>query len=189
MRRDAVIKLGQEQNPEYLPYFEARLQTETHPEVIHVLNEAIAITHTVNRDPAIQNAAIKKLGDLRSINALSFLKEIEKAARANPGKYSVETAKVLSTSIVQIEAHLRWGNLVGTGFRGLSTASVLLIAALGLAITFGLMGVINMAHGEVMAVGSYTTYMVQGVFGSGLLFSLFGKVNCHQGHWADRRRL
>jgi urea transport system permease protein len=50
----------------------------------------------------------------------------------------------------------------------------LLVAALGLAITFGLMGVINMAHGEVMAVGSYTAYAVQCIFGSGLLFSLFG---------------
>jgi urea transport system permease protein len=52
---------------------------------------------------------------------------------------------------------------------------VLLVAALGLAITFGLMGVINMAHGEIMAVGAYTAYVVQGIFSSGLLFSFFGK--------------
>lgn len=175
MRRDAIIKLGQEQNPEYLPHFEARLKTETTPEVIKVLNEAIAITQTVNREVAIRNAAIKKLGEMRSLNALAFLKDIEKKARANPGKYGADTAKVLHTALLQIENHLWWGNLVGTAFRGLSTASVLLIAALGLAITFGLMGVINMAHGEVMAVGAYTAFMVQGLFGGGLLFSLFGK--------------
>ena len=52
-------------------------------------------------------------------------------------------------------------NFFGTIFRGLSPGSVLLVVALGLAITFGLMGVINMAHGEMIAVGAYTTYVVQ----------------------------
>jgi len=175
MRRDAVIKLGQEQNPDYLPHFEARLKTETNPEVIKTLNEAIALTHAVNGDATIRNAAIAKLGAMRSVNALAFLKDMEKSAKANPAKYGPETNKALGTSVFAIENYLWWGNLVGTAFRGLSTASVLLVAALGLAITFGLMGVINMAHGEVMAVGAYTAFMVQGVFGGGLLFSLFGK--------------
>ena len=49
-------------------------------------------------------------------------------------------------------------------FNGLSIGSVLLIAALGLAIVFGLMGVINLAHGELMMLGAYTTYVVQNVF-------------------------
>jgi urea transport system permease protein len=51
-------------------------------------------------------------------------------------------------------------------FNGISTGSVLLLAALGLAIAFGLMGVINMAHGELMMLGAYTTYVVQNVFKS-----------------------
>ena len=46
-------------------------------------------------------------------------------------------------------------------FNGLSLSSILLLAALGLAITFGLMGIINMAHGEFIMVGAYTTYVVQ----------------------------
>ena len=49
-------------------------------------------------------------------------------------------------------------------FYGLSLGSVLLLAALGLAITFGLMGVINMAHGEMLMIGAYTTYVVQNLF-------------------------
>jgi urea transport system permease protein len=175
MRRDAVIKLGQEQNPEYLPHFEARLKTETNPQVVKTLNEAIALTQAVNADATIRNAAIVKLGEMRSVNALSFLKNMEKSAKATPAKYGPETNKALGVAVFAIENYLWWGNLVGTAFRGLSTASVLLVAALGLAITFGLMGVINMAHGEVMAVGSYTAFMVQGVFGGGLLFTLLGK--------------
>lgn len=49
-------------------------------------------------------------------------------------------------------------------FNGISIGAVLLIAALGLAIIFGLMGVINMAHGELMMLGAYTTFVVQNVF-------------------------
>jgi len=174
MRRDAVVKLGQEQNVEYLPHFEARLKTETDPEVIRALNEAVQLTRMGSEDSATRVAAIKSLGEMRSINSLEFLKQLEANARKEPTKYSDDTVRALGATIVDIENHIRLGNVVGTAFRGLSLASVLLIAALGLAITFGLMGVINMAHGEVMAVGSYTAFMVQGVFGTGLMFSLFG---------------
>jgi len=55
-------------------------------------------------------------------------------------------------------------DIVGHLFQGLSLGSVLLLAALGLAITFGLMGVINMAHGELLMIGAYTTYLVQTLF-------------------------
>jgi urea transport system permease protein len=175
MRRDAVIKLGQEQNPEYLPHFQKRLDIEKNGEVIKVLHEAIALTETMNTDSAIQVAAVRKLGELRSINGLEFLKTLRKDVEKEPAKFSPELFPALRLSISEIEDYMWWGNLFGTAFRGFSTAAVLLVAALGLAITFGLMGVINMAHGEIMAVGSYTAYMVQGIFGSGLLFSLFGK--------------
>ncbi|MFZ1029733.1 MAG: branched-chain amino acid ABC transporter permease, partial [Limnoraphis robusta] len=49
-------------------------------------------------------------------------------------------------------------------FNGISIGSVLLIAALGLAIVFGLMGVINLAHGELMMLGAYSTFVVQNIF-------------------------
>ena len=175
MRRDAIVKLGQERNLEYLPYFERRLAIEKSKEVIKTLNEAVALTKTASSDTKIRDFAIRQLGDMRSINGLAFLQDMERAAVANPGSFDKESLKLLRFVIREIENYIWYGNLVGTAFRGLSLAAVLLVAALGLAITFGLMGVINMAHGEVMAVGSYTTYFVQGIFGGGLLFSLFGK--------------
>src|SRR4029078_5489420 len=55
---------------------------------------------------------------------------------------------------------------------GVVLGSILLVVALGLAITFGLMGIINMAHGELIAVGAYTCYVVQNLFGSGFAFSI-----------------
>jgi urea transport system permease protein len=64
----------------------------------------------------------------------------------------------------QVEARLAWGDRLGAIFSGISLGSILLLVALGLAITYGLMGVINMAHGELMMIGAYATYVVQGLF-------------------------
>ncbi len=70
----------------------------------------------------------------------------------------------LQSSIKDIKASLVWGERIGTLFTGLSLGSILLLVALGLAITYGLMGVINMAHGELMMIGAYATYSVQVAF-------------------------
>ncbi|HXJ59875.1 MAG TPA: urea ABC transporter permease subunit UrtB [Verrucomicrobiae bacterium] len=164
MRRDAVTRLGQEQNPDYLPHFEARTRIETDKEVIQFLVEAVAITQAASDDAKVRVAAIQKLGAMRSINSLSFLKQIETDAKKTPQKYGPETIQAAHTSVLAIESYMAWGNLFGTAFRGLSLSAVLLVAALGLAITFGLMGVINMAHGEVMMVGAYTAYVTQNIF-------------------------
>jgi urea transport system permease protein len=63
-----------------------------------------------------------------------------------------------------VESTLVWGDRLGAVFSGISLGSILLLVALGLAITYGLMGVINMAHGELMMIGAYATFVVQGLF-------------------------
>ena len=63
-----------------------------------------------------------------------------------------------------IKTKLQASEWTGHVFSGLSTASILLLAALGLAITYGLLGVINMAHGELIMIGAYTTYVIQSLF-------------------------
>ncbi|MCP9817593.1 urea ABC transporter permease subunit UrtB [Synechococcus sp. GreenBA-s] len=63
--------------------------------------------------------------------------------------------------------------LYDTLFNGLAIGSVLVLAALGLAVVFGLMGVINMAHGELMMLGAYTTFVVQNIFKASLPDALF----------------
>ncbi len=65
-----------------------------------------------------------------------------------------------------IKTRIQASEWTGHLFSGLSTASILLLAALGLAITYGLLGVINMAHGELIMIGAYTTYVVQSLFRS-----------------------
>ena len=70
----------------------------------------------------------------------------------------------LQRGIDDIDGSLRVAEMVGWVFGGLSLGSILLLAALGLAITFGLMGVINMAHGELLMIGAYATWLVQMLF-------------------------
>src|SRR5262249_36928613 len=95
MRRDAIIKLGQEQNAEYLSHFQKRLEVEKNPEVIKALVEATALTRTKDADAAVRNAAIIKLGEMHSINALEFLKELRKDVEKNPARYGTQTPEAL----------------------------------------------------------------------------------------------
>ena len=67
----------------------------------------------------------------------------------------------LSASLREVQSSLQLGEKLGVLFTGISLSSILLLAALGLAITYGLMGVINMAHGELIMIGAYATYVVQ----------------------------
>jgi urea transport system permease protein len=75
-----------------------------------------------------------------------------------------EVKAALRASIATVESRLAWGERLGVLFTGASLGSILLLVALGLAITYGLMGVINMAHGELMMIGAYATWMVQNLF-------------------------
>lgn len=70
----------------------------------------------------------------------------------------------MQSALTAVEGRLQWGEKLAALFSGLSLGSILLLVALGLAITYGLMGVINMAHGELMMIGAYATYVVQGLF-------------------------
>lgn len=164
MRRDAAIKLGQEQNVDYLPFFETLQKTEQHKEVVKALGEAVATTQLVSEDESTRLSAIESLRVSRSINGLNFLQNLLTEAKKEPAKYGEKTTAAVGKAIYEIEQYIWRGNLFGTAFRGLSLSAVLLVATLGLAITFGLMGVINMAHGEIIMVGAYSAYVTQNVF-------------------------
>jgi len=166
VRRDATIKLGQEQNLDYIPNFEYKLTKETDKETIRALKEAIALTQLVDEKTETRIAALKLLAESKSINSMNFLQDFLKKARTDTKTYAAEEVRQAEATVDTIEKYMAVGNFVGTTFRGFSTAAVLLIAALGLAITFGLMGVINMAHGEIMAVGAYTAFVTQNLFKS-----------------------
>jgi urea transport system permease protein len=115
--------------------------------------------------------ALEKLGNLKSLRALARIDplETELSAISKTKDYTKTEIKNFKKSIssvrTKIEGHKEKVEWSGNLFRGFSYGSVLILIALGLAITFGLMGVINMAHGELMMIGAYTTYEVQLMFG------------------------
>lgn len=170
-RLRAVQDVGLAQDPEKLPALEQLVTTEKSASVQRALREAIALIRLRSEDPALQAEGAKALGELASIPAQDALGTLKREA-AEAGRSEVVAA--VDKSLGQIASHVRTVNTVGTVFRGISSASVLLIIAIGLSITFGLMGVINMAHGELIAVGAYTTYIIQSIFASGLALSPFG---------------
>jgi len=170
-RIKAIQTLGQTQNVEQLPVLAARLEIETEKKVVLALREAIALINLKSSDPAAKLAAFEELAALHTLSSADFLKTALKEAEAAGDKTLVAAA---GTALRAVERHRAKVDFIGTLFRSLSLGSILLIVALGLAITFGLMGVINMAHGEMIAVGAYTTYVVQNVFGPGLALSPFG---------------
>jgi urea transport system permease protein len=119
----------------------------------------------------VQVSALNTLKELHTLASTDFLRTALKDAETAKDKARIAAAK---DALRAVESHRSKVDFIGTLFRSLSLGSILLIVALGLAITFGLMGVINMAHGEMIAIGAYTTYVIQNIFGTGLALSPFG---------------
>ena len=167
----AIQAIGFAQNPEKLPALQARAKIETAPKARVALREAIALIGLKEASDDAKLAALEELRALHTISSTDFLKAtIDSAGTATNPKIVTAARAALGA----VESHVARVNFFGTIFRGISNGSILLVVALGLAITFGLMGVINMAHGEMIAVGAYTTYVVQNIFGPGLALSPFG---------------
>ena len=103
--------------------------------------------------------AVKVLADSNRPDVLALINQSLEQPQNNP---ALKAALVEAQN--KIKTRIQISEWSGHVFSGLSTASILLLAALGLAITYGLLGVINMAHGELIMIGAYTTYVIQSFF-------------------------
>jgi len=166
-RLQAISVIGMSQEAEKLPALLAIQGKETNSKAKRAIAEAVALIQLKDEKPEVKIAAAKLLGEMGSIPSRDFLTALKKESEDQP-----DVLQAITKSEAQIASHIRTVDVVGTGFRGISKGSILLVAAIGLAITFGLMGVINMAHGELIAVGAYTTYVVQGLFATGVVFQI-----------------
>jgi urea transport system permease protein len=158
-RRGAATKMGNAGAASALPVLEGALGKEQDRWVRYAIQEAIALIALRTGSDADRVAAAERLGRLRSANALERLREL--AAEAQTGAPLQAAAR---GAVKRIERWSLFTQAIEIAFQGLSLSSILLLMALGLAIIFGLMGVINMAHGELMALGAYATFVVQGWF-------------------------
>ncbi len=156
-RLAAAKRLQRSGQPEQLPLLQQRLEAEDDPAVREALTLTLANLQLSAEDPAVRLAAVRLLGETGAPLARVRLENL----LADEAETDATVRKAAETSLAQVKRKLLIGELLGQAFSGLSLGSILLLAALGLAITFGLLGVINMAHGEMLMLGAYTTYMVQ----------------------------
>jgi urea transport system permease protein len=152
-RLAAAEAVFRSRSAENVPVLRQALARETVPRIRTQFELALAASQLVGTDEAGKRDAVARLGSAGTVEARALLLE---ARGANP-----DLATAIDVSIATIERTLSLRRAAETLFQGLSLGSVLLLAALGLAITFGVMGVINMAHGEFVMLGAYATFLVQ----------------------------
>src|SRR5262249_59164959 len=166
-RLEAARILQDSADAEVLATIDRALVQEKDPQVKGLLRSIQAGLALTSPDRDQRLAAINELRRTPTLRNKRLL--LQRLGR-DPGDPGVETDPMLRDAIQRaiegIDASLRTTELIGWVFGGLSLGSILLLAALGLAITFGLMGVINMAHGELLMIGAYATYVVQSLFRS-----------------------
>ena len=157
-RATAVKALAAEPDPARLPLVEKALQFERVESIRTQLVLARAAILIASTDPAQRSQAARVLASSQDPATKTLMLARLKEETDPAVKSAIESA------LRQVESRLAWADRAGQIFSGLSLGSILLLVALGLAITYGLMGVINMAHGELMMIGAYATYVVQGLF-------------------------
>jgi len=158
LRAAAVAELQKEPDEAKLPLIEKAYAAEQDAAIKEELALVRAAALLGSSDKARRLEAAQLLAASRSPGTRSLLLQKLKAER------DADVKAALQASIRNIEGTLVWGERAAAAFSGISLGSILLLVALGLAITYGLMGVINMAHGELMMIGAYATYVVQGLF-------------------------
>ncbi|MFZ2392105.1 urea ABC transporter permease subunit UrtB [Rhodoferax sp.] len=158
VRMAAVQQMQSDADPSKLALIEQALKAEQNPKIRDQLALVRAAALLGSTDKAQRLGAAALLGSSNR----SGTKTILLAHLQTESDGAVKAA--LGKALREVEARLAWGDKLGAIFSGISLGSILLLVALGLAITYGLMGVINMAHGELMMIGAYATYVVQGLF-------------------------
>ncbi|WP_319412007.1 urea ABC transporter permease subunit UrtB [uncultured Cohaesibacter sp.] len=173
-RLEAAATLFRAQDASALPAIKARLAKEQDPQVIAYLKEARS--GLILGSDAAEEEKLSAIEILRQKGGRQALALLSSTIETSEG--AVKDAA--ERAVVAIERVLAFWNGIQNIWYGLSLGSVLLLASIGLAITFGVMGVINMAHGEMVMIGAYTTFTVQqavhsfapGLFDYSLLFAI-----------------
>ncbi|NBJ11640.1 urea ABC transporter permease subunit UrtB [Microvirga arsenatis] len=174
-RLEAARAVFRSRDEATLPTLEKAIAQEGQPHVRNVLESARAAILLSKQDalPIQRLAAVQTLRNRGDQEALALLSNL-------PSQAPPEVIAAAGNAADGIRTRLAFWEAVQNVWYGISLGSVLLLAAIGLAITFGTIGVINMAHGEMVMLGAYTTFMVQelirsnfpGLFEASLLIAL-----------------
>ncbi len=174
VRISAVQELLDHIDPDLVTLLQERRALELDKKVVAFIDIGIAMAR-INADDKQQR--LQSITILSDSNHPEGKRRIIALLEKDPAGKFLETdpeiLRAAQQALKDIEARTKLYGFAETVFFGLSLGSVLLLAAIGLAITFGVMGVINMAHGELMMLGAYTTYVVQLLMPNHIDLSLF----------------
>lgn len=156
VRLAAAQSILRDANPENLELLDSAMAGETQPAIALVMAQARSAIIVKSPDATLADwqAAIPVLRDIGGRDALNVLTNARGSAPA-------EVVPAIDAAIEGLARDRAVWDVAQNVWFGISLGSVLLLAAIGLAITFGVMGVINMAHGEMVMLGAYTTFVVQ----------------------------
>ncbi len=163
-RAAAAKKIGDSREVEALPLLETLAVEDPHWKVRYIAEESVqlmvALGAVPDTTPQQRLDAVQRLGEMDSVRAFAQLQTVRDGLEADDPDLAI-----YDTAINKISRHISLTNWISNTFFGLSAGSILVLMALGLAITFGLMGVINMAHGEMLMIGAVTTYLCYELIG------------------------
>jgi urea transport system permease protein len=162
IRLAAVKVMGNTEDEDTLALLRARVAVEKDEAVQQAINVVLQLQNINHIDKTIRIKAIDSLKEQNSHHVVNRLnKIIEKDEAGNHLETDTDITNAAKAALIKINNRLQVYSAIETVFFGLSLGAVLVLAGIGLAITFGVMGVINMAHGELMMLGAYTTYVIQ----------------------------
>jgi len=165
VRMASAVALQNNRSKEILPLLASALNNEPDEEIRSILLVIKAVILLGSEDQTTRIDAVQSLEGTSDRAIRELL--VSKLNLDDQGEYvepSPEVRKVIKDVVSSIDQKLTLIDYFGRLFSGLSLGSILLLAALGLAITYGLLGVINLAHGEMLMIGAYATYLTQQFF-------------------------
>ncbi|MDD5462041.1 MAG: urea ABC transporter permease subunit UrtB [Methylococcales bacterium] len=162
IRLAAVKAMSNEDDENALALLKARAGIEKDEAVRQAIKVVFLMRDMSSSDKTVRMEAIDALKEHNSLDVVNRLNVmLEKDDSGNYLETDADIRNVAKAALIKINTRLQFYSTIETVFFGLSLGAVLVLAAIGLAITFGVMGVINMAHGELMMLGAYTTYVIQ----------------------------
>ena len=167
IRLQAVEQMVANFNDENATLLNQAIEQEQNPDVQQAMRKGLAFAKLTDADPSTRLAAISDLSSSFDTDTINRMRD------SLTSEQDEEVKTALQKALADMETTRQQYEWLETLFFGLSLGSILFLAAIGLAITFGVMGVINMAHGELIMLGAYTTYLVQLAMPDYIDYSLF----------------
>ena len=165
IRLTSAKSLRDNLSPSLLTFLNKALAQESDEEIGRILKESQSVILLDSPDEQERTDAVNYLTSSSERRVRELL--VAKLEKNESGEFEEPSAEVrvaIEFAVTAIDRKLTFIDYFGRLFSGLSLGSILLLAAMGLAITYGLLGVINLAHGEMLMIGAYATYVTQQLF-------------------------